>query len=320
VLGAGVEDFYIFKTKNVSSIISEAAIQRRAYWINEIRKLSGHFSNDTDRLEEALEQEVQSMGITALVDHLRLCGNIPESYGYDSSEEKLYSKYTDVLLSLAFKAIGLGSLVLKERTDSADVEAFAENFSLVADAKSFRLSRTAKNQKDFKIQAMDNWKRGKPYAFVVCPIHQLPNRASQIYQQATARNVCIFTYSHLAVLLAFSEAESTAKAQELLLQVFGTIPALNPSKSGIDYWLSVNRVMLGFSKKIENLWNVEKEAATQSIGIAKVEALTFLAEEREKIMRMSHEEALTELIKVHKIESRIKTIHAVGDNRLLTIK
>ena len=28
-------------------------------------------------------------------------------------------------------------------------------YSLVADAKAFRLSRTAKNQKDFKVQAMD---------------------------------------------------------------------------------------------------------------------------------------------------------------------
>jgi hypothetical protein len=43
--------------------------------------------------------------------------------------------------------------------------------SAIADAKAFRLSRTAKNQKDFKIQAMDSWKRGKPFAMVVCPIY-----------------------------------------------------------------------------------------------------------------------------------------------------
>jgi type II restriction enzyme len=90
-----------------------------------------------------------------LLDHLRLCGNIPESYAHDSSEEKLYSKYTDCLLSEIFKFIGLRSIILKERSDTADVEAFAKNYSFVADAKSFRLSRTAKNQKDFKIQAMD---------------------------------------------------------------------------------------------------------------------------------------------------------------------
>lgn len=60
--------------------------------------------------------------------------------------------------------------------------------------------------------------------------------------------------------------------------------------------------------------------ATESISVAKEEALTFLAQEREKIMKMSHNEALKELIKVHKIESRIKTIGAISDNGLFTLK
>jgi len=304
----------------MSKYISNQAISRRNFWINEIRKLSGNFVDDSERLEKELEQEIKKSGITALIDHLRLCGNIPESYGHDSSEEKLYSKYTDALLSLSYKALGLKSLVLKERADAADVEAFAKDYSFVADAKAFRLSRTAKNQKDFKVQAMDGWKRGKPYAMVVCPIYQLPNTSSQIYQQATSRNVCVFTYSHLALLLAYSEIESKAKAQQLLQKIFETIPALNPSKNANDYWLAINRTMLSFSKKIENLWNIEKEVATQSISIAKEEALTFLAKEREKIMRMSHQEALKELIKVHKIDRKIKTIKSISDNRLFTIK
>ncbi len=196
----------------MSKIISVRAVKRRQYWIEEIRKLSGNFGADSDRLEKELEEEIKQSGVMVLIDHLRLCGNIPENYGHDTSEEKLYSKYTDCLLSHAYKALGLKSIVLKERADTADVETFAKNFSFVADAKSFRLSRTAKNQKDFKVQAMDGWKRGKPYAMVVCPIYQLPNTSSQIYQQATTRNVCVFTYSHLALLLAFAEVEGKAKA------------------------------------------------------------------------------------------------------------
>lgn len=221
---------------------------------------------------------------------------------------------------MAYKQLGLNSIVLKERSDTADVEAFAKNYSFVADAKAFRLSRTAKNPKDFKIQAMANWKRGKSYAMLVCPIYQLPNSSSQIYQQATTRNVCIFTYSHLALLLAYSEIENKDNAQILLEKIFQTIPALNPSKSANDYWLVVNKTILSFSKKIETLWNMEKMAATESIVIAKNEALTFLAQEREKIMRMTHAEALKELIKIHKIENKIKTIQAVSDNELFLIR
>ena len=304
----------------MKNIISDRAVKRRIYWVEEIRKLSGNFVNDTDKLEKELEAEISKSGVTALIDHLRLCGSIPESYGHDSSEEKLYSKYTDSLLSLSFKAIGLKSLVLKERADAADVEAFAKNYSFVADAKSFRLSRTAKNQKDFKVQAMDGWKRGKPYAMVVCPIYQLPNTSSQIYQQATTRNVCVFTYSHLSLLLAFSEVAGKPKAQELLTKIFKTVPAINPTKSAVDYWTTVNKTILSFSKSIEELWNTEKIASAEAITISKEEALAYLANEREKIMRMSHKEALNELIKVHRIESRIKTINSISDNGLFAIK
>jgi hypothetical protein len=304
----------------MSKIISAKAIKTRQYWIEEIRNLSGNFGNDTDKLEKELEAEIKKNGVPSLIDHLRLCGNIPESYGHDTSEEKLYSKYTDCLLSLAYTAMGLKSLVLKERADAADVEAFAKDYSFVADAKAFRLSRTAKNQKDFKVQAMHGWKRGKPYAMVVCPIYQLPTSSSQIYQQATTQNVCIFTYSHLAVLLSYSEKEGQTKAQQLLKKIFETVEILNPSKNATDYWLAINKTILSFSKAIEPLWSIEKDVATESIAISKEEALTFLAQEREKIMRMSHNEALKELIKLHKIESRMKTINAVSDNGLFTIQ
>lgn len=301
-------------------IISDKAIQRRAYWVNEIKNLSGNLGDDYAKLEAELTAEVNKGGITAIIDHLRLCGSIPESYGHDSSEEKLYSKYTDCLLSLAYRSIGLKSIVLTERGDAADVEAVGKNYSFVADAKAFRLSRTAKNQKDFKVAAMHGWKYGKPYAMVVCPIYQLPRASSQIYQSATVHDVCVFTYSHLSLLLCFSQKAGPKATQELIHKIFKVIPALNPSKSASEYWLAINRTMLEFSKDIQDLWNVEKIAAMESVEIAKLEDLTFLAQQREMIMRMTHDQALTELIKVYKIDSKIKAINAVKDSGIFTIK
>jgi type II restriction enzyme len=300
--------------------ITDIAKLKRIYWVGEIRKLSGNFGEDIKRLESELESEINENGLDALINHLRLCGNIPESYGRDSSEEKLYSKYTDVLLSLTFKMFGLKSLVLTERADTADVEAYAKDYSFVADAKAFRLSRTAKNQKDFKVQAMDNWRRLNTYAMVVSPIYQLPHISSQIYQQATTRNVCLFTYSHLVLLLRYSQIESIGKTQRLLLKIFKTISALNPSKSAVDYWLAINRTILSHSIKIEPLWNLEKTVALESINFAKEEALLFLAGEREKIMKMSHQEALKELIKVNKIDNKIEMVKSINDNGLFEIK
>ena len=283
--------------------IKKSAIKRRKYWVEEIRKLSGNFGDDSTRLEQELSNEIRKHGNAVLIDHLRLCGDIPESYHHDSSEEKLYSKYTDCVLAEAFRSL----------------EVVADDYSFVADAKSFRLSRTAKNQKDFKMQAMDGWKRGKPYAIVVCPIYQLPTSSSQIYQQATTRNVCIFTYSHLAMLTKFASIEGTARISTIFKTIFDAIPVLNPSKESTPYWYAVNRAMLDSSERMTALWLNEKQAAVESIVIAKELALKYLAEEREKIMRMSHNEAINELVRVHKIDSKERKISAVRSNRILDV-
>ncbi len=57
--------------------------------------------------------------------------------------------------------LGLASKTLNELADSADIIAESKqgyNYGLVADAKCFRLSRTAKNQKDFEISNLSDWK------------------------------------------------------------------------------------------------------------------------------------------------------------------
>lgn len=300
-------------------VISDRAVARRQYWIEEIEKLSGKFGDDSDRVHSELQGEIEVEGHQTLIDHLRLCGDIPESYEHDSSEEKLYSKYTDALLCESYKLMGLKSLVIKERADAADVEAFAKSYTFVADAKAFRLSRTAKNQKDFKVQAMHGWKRGKPYAMVVCPIYQLPVRSSQIYQQASVNNVCIFTYSHLAMLCAYAQSVKAETMEELLHLIFETVRALNPTKEAGAYWLAVNRAVFGFDKSMLDIWDVEKRASVESLVIAKEVALTYLASERERIMSMSHEQALIELLKINKIESKIMTIKSVEDTGLLEV-
>lgn len=300
-------------------IISDEAIQKRKLWIEKIGKLEGFFASNSERLLNELSEEIITDGVSSLLDHLRLCGNIPESYGHDTTEEKQYSKYTDALLAFAFKEMGLKSHVLSERADVADVEVYGEKFSFVADAKAFRLSRTAKNQKDFKVQAMDRWKHGKPFATVVCPIYQLPNSNSQIYLQAITRDVCILTYSHIALLVRYANEVSKSKSEELLFEIFKTVSALNPSKSAVNYWLGINKTMLQFSNTIVELWKDEKIAATESVEIGKLEALTYLSSEREKIMRMSHEEIINELMKVRKINSKINTIRSITDNGLFGI-
>ena len=302
-----------------NEIITKYQLDKRNYWIDEISRLSGNFGVDAEKVAHEISEEIQRDGIDSLLGHLRLCGAIPERYGHDTSEEKLYSKYTDVVIHEAFTAIGYKSLVLKERADVADVECVNNDYSFVADAKAFRLSRTAKNQKDFKVQAMDDWKHGKPYAMIVCPVYQLPARTSQIYQQAASRAVCIATYTHLAVLVRYAQDKSKNKAMNLLHEVFRSVEAMNPSKNADSYWQVVNRKMLDSDRELSNIWKDEKTASIESIGISKKEALIFLSTERERIMKLTKGEAIREVLKSSKIENKIKAITRVADNGLLSV-
>lgn len=302
-----------------NAIITKYQLDKRNYWIDEISRLSGNFGVDAEKVEQEISEEIQCDGIDSLLGHLRLCGAIPERYGHDTSEEKLYSKYTDVVIHEAFTAMGYKSLVLKERADVADVECVNDNYSFVADAKAFRLSRTAKNQKDFKVQAMDDWKHGKPYAMLVCPVYQLPARTSQIYQQAASRTVCIATYTHLAVLVRYAQDKSKNKAMKLLHEVFRSVEAMNPSKNANSYWQVVNRKMLDSDRVLRNIWKDEKTASIESIGISKREALMFHSTERVRIMRLTKEEAIKEVLKSSKIENKIKAIKRVADNGILSV-
>lgn len=299
--------------------ITATTIERRRYWINEIVKISGSFGADASRAEAELNDEYSRDGEQCLLDHLRLGGTIPETYGHDSSEEKLYSKYTDALLAAAFRHMGLTSTVLTERADAADVDCITEAYSFVADAKAFRMSRTAKNQKDFKVEAMAGWKRDKPHATVVCPIYHLPSRSSQIYHQAAARNVAILTYSHLAVMCRYATVAGREKAIQLLFNVFASVESMSPSKDAALYWTQVNAAMHSTCETISGLWAEERKATAEAVEESRSEALALLHAEKTAIEKLSHEEAITALLDSHNIRGRMAQAAGIADNGLFAL-
>lgn len=290
---------------------------RRNQWVAKLAKLSGSFGSDSTRMRDELRTDISKNGIEALLDHLRLCGAVPERCEHDSSEEKLYSKYTDALVCEALVAMGLRSAIIDARADAADVQARGRSYSLVADAKAFRLSRTAKNQKDFKVQALDGWRGDFDFAVLVCPIYQAPSRASQIYQQAIARNVCIISYAHLACLVRLAMRKSKSAAEAGLRKVLESVNSLNPTKSANDYWREINGALAGVMKGAQRLWTDEKVASLEALDLAKREALTQLRSERNRMLGLSHEEALRELVRLAGLDSRIAHVERIAHGGLL---
>ena len=157
---------------------------------------------------DILEKEFAEITKPALSSNLLECGIIPELLEHDSSEEKLWAKYCDILLAQTLTHLSIPAEVLRARGDSADVFGRTHAYSIVGDAKAFRLSRTAKNQKDFKVQALNDWRKSNTYACLVSPLYQYPRRISQIYEQAIERNVTLLSYIHLKFLLDYADGRN----------------------------------------------------------------------------------------------------------------
>jgi hypothetical protein len=255
---------------------------------------------------DQLEKYFSQFSKEELSINLIECGILPEMFDHDSSEEKIWAKFSDILLSKALNYLGIKSSVLGARGNSADVFGQTDEYTLVGDAKTFRLSRTAKNQKDFKVSALDSWKQGNNYAMLAAPLTQYPTTKSQIYAQAIEKNVTLISYTHLHFLLDFHNNQSLKPLWET-----GNLLSKNSksdSQSSENYWRAIDEATISVvGKRVEDLKNyklleIEK---TKQIGN---EGINYWKNKIESFSNLSKEEAVRLLIKSEKIESKIKTI------------
>jgi len=271
--------------------------------VNEISLLSRDASLSFVQKVLKLEEIVAQFGKSQLLEHLAQADVIPEKYPHDSTEEKLYAKYSDMLFARGLAELGLKSSVIEERSDAADVEATGNGYSLVGDAKAFRLSRTAKNQKDFKIEALNQWRGGADYASLLGPLYQYPTSNSQIYSQATRYNVTLFSFTHLIFLIK----NGIQKGGDLkkLWNVARSIPQ---GPSAVPYWDAVLKVTLELTGKNKADWEKALQESQQYLDKQSRKEILFWKSEIEKIKAFDHKKSVEELIKALKLNSKIKII------------
>ena len=92
---------------------------------------------------------------------------------------------------------------------------------------------------------------------------------------------------------------------------------MNPSKDSITYWQTINRVLLDTDDRLGSYWDEEKTASLDAIQVARIHALGSLAKERERVMHLSREDAIEEVLRSRKIMNRITAVQSVTDNGLL---
>jgi type II restriction enzyme len=275
------------------------------------------FSHNFDTISKDIYIYIEQMPLSDFLECLSEIGIIPESVVHDSTEEKFYAKVSDCILSRGFSELGLKSTVLTQRGDAADVmaESVYHKYSLVGDAKIFRLSRTAKNQKDFKVAGLDSWRNDSEYAVLCSPLYQYPLVQSQVYKEALERNVLLFSWEYLKFLLVNHIKESADVSLEGLWN-FSAQQATNTTVDAIK-----NRFLASQTQFISE-YGKEKYAKQNSFieldelfskQITSVEARSTVEKEywnsvTESIKGYTREEAIIELLKEKKIYKKIEQI------------
>lgn len=275
--------------------------------IDDVFAFSGH-----DNSFELIENKYKFVDKQMIIKELIQVGIMPEVFEHDSSEEKLWSKFSDIILSKALDCLGLQSEVLRTRGNSADVYSRGSAYTLVSDAKCFRLSRTAKNQKDFKVKALDDWRRQDTYALLVSPLSQYPIDKSQIYPQAISQNVTLLSYIHLQFLIEKGVVGNLEDLWRIPLYISKNYK-IEEQKRGTTYWHAIDALvcqLTGQSTEVLKQYKRQEIEKTKEVG---QEGINYWTSKIEEFKQLTREEAIKLLIKAQKIEQKIETIRkAIG--------
>ncbi len=275
------------------------------YVINSCKGLS--FIDASDRLQEI----VFALNKADTLELISQIGAIPEYIGHDSKEEKLYTKVSDILLAKSMLEMNLDAKVLTKRADCADVVAQSHyhKYSLVGDAKAFRLSRTARNAKDYKVNSMALWRGDSEYSVLVCPYFQYPQSNSQIYKEALSGNVALFSWEYLYILLKEGIRESpSVNISDLWNQSYIISKSTTVSNSKKCFLLQQNQNITEFlkisPKKFYEYFNVVKNIIVKR-GYNEIQ---YYEQEIERVAQLNREDAIAELLRTMKLDSKIATI------------
>ena len=270
------------------------------------------FPDATQRLQE----RIYALDRANTIQLVSQIGAIPEDIGHDSTEEKLYAKVSDILLAKSLIEMNLEATVLTQRADCADVVAQSHyhRYSLVGDAKAFRLSRTARNAKDYKVNSMAIWKGDSEYAVLVCPYFQYPKSNSQIYKEALSGNIALFSWEYLYILLKEGIRESSSINLSALWNQSGIISKTTTVSNSKSCFLNqqnqnISKILKITPEKFYEYFNSVKELIVER-GNTEIQ---YYEQEIERVKQLNREEAIAELLRNLKLESKIATIRGFID-------
>ena len=275
------------------------------------QQIKKYENNDFISSSNEMQNIVFSLSKNEVVDLITDIGIIPEDISHDSSEEKLYSKTSDIMFAKVLECMDFDVNVLRERADAADIVARSKyhGYSLVGDAKVFRLSRTAKNAKDFKVDSMVNWRRDNDFSVLSCPYFQYPTASSQIYKEALNGNVMLFSWEWLYIFLQEGIQETPSLSLKDIWNqsaIIGTKTSVANSKKRFieEQDDNICRIIEISNENVRIHFDHIKEKIRERGN----NEILYYRDEIERVKNMDREEAVAELLSRMKLNSKIETI------------
>ena len=205
-------------------------------------------------------------------DILIFTGFIPDMYDHDSSEETLYTKMIEVIVTEWANRLGFKANYLKEKSSKEDINITIGDKVIVADAKSFRLGRSQKapNTKDFiKLEDIKKWMTPYKNAIggLVCyPCRHEWSKDSDAYLYCSTKETptVMLPYKYLSYIL---KAKENFDTNDLIkLWEYDRIFPEKLSKKSITgnkvhYWSKINDEIIAIT-------NTSKEQFQEFMGKA----------------------------------------------------
>lgn len=166
---------------------------------------------DHTKVSKLFEEFIEKKSDQELINTLIYTGFIPDTYKPDSTEETLYTKLCEVIVSSWANRMGFVSEYIVQKSSYQDVDIIIKNKIIVCDTKSFRLSRSQKapNVKDFvKPEDYRKWlerhnEDSRLGGLIVYPSRHDWSSSSDTYQYCSDKNnpIVILPYQYLAYFL-----------------------------------------------------------------------------------------------------------------------
>ncbi|WP_214766225.1 MULTISPECIES: HindIII family type II restriction endonuclease [unclassified Exiguobacterium] len=295
---------------------------------------------ETSKIAKEFEEHLKTLNDEQLIEYLLYSIYIPDEYKHDSSEETLFTKLIEVLVSYFFKHLGVDSEYIVTKSGREDVALyFKENKEevIVSDVKTFRLGRSqqAPNVKDF-VKPSDfatAWASHHKNCFgglIVFPRTHEWKKNSQVYTYCSNPifPILMLSYTHLVLLLKYKSRFSKDNLKQLW--DYSNLKTIN-SDSKSDYWTSVD-------DKFISILNLSKEEYNSQLSTYEdlvKENIKLIVEEYiqeiehhaislEKLAtNMDYETVKKEYIKIktqYDTEGLVKSIANIEKHRLLIKK